>query len=73
VIQGHSSTSIGVLLCPMFSYKRGGVWQAEQALVTRLVNRGLNLDKTFSVLFKQKCDQREVLGAQRFLTACWLS
>ena len=66
VILGASSAlthkgpdNLGLLLCPVFAYKRGGVWQAENHIVSRLVNKGLHLDRSFSVIFKGRADPRE--------------
>lgn len=65
----ENSDNIGILLSPMFSYKRGGVWQAESNVITRLVNKGLNLDRTFSLLFAAKCDPREARRQAKHMVA----
>ena len=48
-----------IMLTPMFSYKRGQIFMQEKALLDRVLQKGLVCDKSFSLLFKQKCDARE--------------
>ena len=59
IAQGESN--IGLMLCPLFSYKRGGVLQEELRIYNALTKRNLNIDKSFSLLYKAdaKTDSRD--------------
>ncbi len=58
-VGGWPRGNIGLILCPMFSYKRGHVFQEETNLLSKLCNSGLSCDKSFSLLFRNKVDSRE--------------
>ena len=55
-----SPMNLGLLLVPMFTYKRGMVWQEEMRVISNLAKLGLVCDRSFAVLFNEKCDLREV-------------
>ena len=56
----QSELNPGVMLTPMFAYKRGQVWSQESACLNKVVTKGVLCDRSFGLLFKDKCDQREV-------------
>ena len=51
--------NIGILLCPMFCYKRGGLWLLEHQCYKLLVNKSINLDIPWALMYQSKCDERE--------------
>ena len=66
----NSPLNLGLLLVPMFAYKRGQVWQEELRVISHLVKLNLLCDRSFAVLFKEKCDFRDTRSLEfrgRFL------
>lgn len=47
-----SDKSIGVVLTPMHSYKRGGLWLAEHQVLRSLAHRSCNVDHAFALVFQ---------------------
>ncbi len=59
VLVNHSPSNVGILLDPMFAYKKGGVWLAEKEAHDLLTAKSLVLDRTWSLLFEAKKDVRD--------------
>lgn len=59
VLLNQSPTNVGVLLDPMFAYKKGGVWLAEKEMHDLLTGKSLVLDRTWTLLFDAKKDIRD--------------
>lgn len=58
-LMGHMVTvagekGCGVFMCPAFSYKSGGLFQEEFALLRSLSSAGCNVDNMFQVMFDAK-------------------
>ena len=51
--------SVGVVFFPTFSTHKGKTFLEETAALNMLSRNGLNLDHQFSVLFSERCDQRD--------------
>lgn len=51
--------NIGMLMQPVWVYKRGSLWMAEAQALKTLANKGVHVDKTFNVLLKNKKDERD--------------
>ncbi len=54
-----SDLNIGILLSPMFSYKKGQLWTSEQAAVNQVARKGLVVDRSWSLLFSERRDVRD--------------
>ena len=63
VLLSAGPSNIGVLLTPLFSYKRGGVLQEEMKVYNLLIKKDLNMDRSFSLLYKDKPDPRDTRPA----------
>jgi len=51
----HSNQkSMGLVLMPMFTYKMGTLWIVEHGCLKALNQRGINIDKTRGLVFKEK-------------------
>jgi hypothetical protein len=61
VLLAQGGTTIGLMLSPLFSYKRGGVLQEELKIYNKLTNKNMNVDKSFSLLYKaeSRVDSRD--------------
>ena len=57
----ESSQNIGLLLSPMFAYKKGGVWTAEKQAMNMLADKALLLERSWSLLFAEQRDKRPTL------------
>ena len=51
--------SAGIIFAPTFSYHKGKTFLEENACMQLLAQGGHNLDHQFSVLFSERCDQRD--------------
>ena len=56
-ILSQSARSIGLLLEPEFTYKKGELWMLEGSTMKQLANHGITLDKSFTLQFKEKASQ----------------
>jgi hypothetical protein len=52
--------NIGVMMSPLFVYRRGHLWMQEQQLQKLLASKNINWDKGFSLLFKERLDARDL-------------
>ena len=50
----EDKNNIGILLCPVFSYKKGNLWLTEHGLTQGLVAQGPGVDKKWSLLLGKK-------------------
>ena len=55
----QSSQNVGVLLSPMFAYKKGGVWAAEKHAMSLLTDKSVLLERSWSLLFSEQHDKRD--------------
>ena len=56
----HDNTnSAAIIFAPTFSYQKGKTFLEENACMQLLAQGGHNLDHQFSVLFSDRCDQRD--------------
>ena len=73
---GQSPENIGLLLCPVFHYKRNQIFSLEHCMVKGLASRGVEVDCQASLIYKDKTDLRDgrplvyPLRVVRPLTAC---
>lgn len=73
---GQSPENIGLLLCPVFHYKRNQIFFLEHCMVKGLASRGVEVDCQASLIYKDKTDLRDgrplvyPLRVVRPLTAC---
>lgn len=51
--------NVGVILSPLFVYKKGDLWNTERSVLSKLVEKNLVIDKSWSLLFSKKPDSRE--------------
>ena len=65
VLLAQGASAIGLMLCPLFSYRRGGVLQEELKIYNMLTNKNLNADQSFSLLYKaeSRSDARDARPA----------
>jgi hypothetical protein len=56
-ILSQSARSVGLLLEPEFTYKKGELWMLEGSTMKQLAHHGISLDKSFSLQFKEKASQ----------------
>lgn len=65
VLLSQGDAAIGLMLCPLFSYRRGGVLQEELKIYNMLTKKNLNVDKSFSLLYKaeSRSDARDARPA----------
>ena len=54
-----NSQSVGMIFFPTFSYKKGKTCLEEHAALNTLTGGGHNLDHQFSLLYSERCDQRD--------------
>ena len=59
VLLGGWPTNIGLLLTPLFAYEPGGVLKEELSVLGLLQKKGLNMDRCFALLFRDKPDARD--------------
>eukprot|EP00438_Fugacium_kawagutii_P022435 Skav232862 [mRNA] locus=scaffold2451:162468:166474:+ [translate_table: standard] len=52
--------SVGVVLCPVFTYQKGRLILEERALLDMLCRGNHNIDWSFAALFSEKCDSRDL-------------
>ena len=66
-----SNLNVGLCVGPVFTYKKGQLWIQDQGLTKALAQVGnLNVDRTFSILSKDKtdlCGQRPMVYPGRLL------
>ena len=73
---GQTPQNIGLVLCPVFHYKRNQMFFLEHCMVKGLASRGVDVDCQASLLLKDKTDVRDArplvypLRIVRPLTAC---
>ena len=60
----QSSQNLGLMLAPMFSYKKSGVWPLEKHALSMLADRSLCVDKSWSLLFTEQRDKRDARPLQ---------
>ena len=53
-VLGSSPKAVGLLLQPEFTYKRGDLWLLENSIMKQLAQSGIQLDKSFTLQFKEK-------------------
>lgn len=58
-VLSENSKNMGLLLSPMWTYKRGGLWSQEEMIMRLLVKKGVLLDHVFTLLFGEKVDNRD--------------
>ena len=65
VLLAQGDATIGLMLSPLFSYKRGGIIQEELKVYHTLTKKNLNVDKSFSLLYKaeSRSDARDARPA----------
>ena len=59
VILNQSPLSMGVVVMPEFSYKRGQSWRAEFSCLEALNNGGVFVDRSLSIQFASRKDSRD--------------
>ncbi len=52
----QQQSSISVVMCPVFSYKKNSLWMADNASAKMLVTHGMVVDRQFSLLFERRTD-----------------
>ena len=55
----EGTQNIALMLSPMHSYKKGGVWAAERNAVNLLADKALVLDRSWSLIFAEQRDKRD--------------
>lgn len=63
ILLSEGPNNVGLLLSPLFSYKRGGVLQEELKVFNLLQRKNLNMDRSFALLYKDKPDFRDARPA----------
>ena len=53
------NNALALVLSPTFTHYKGQLWMQEQSCNKSLANQGLNLDKTFMILLKDRQDARD--------------
>ena len=54
-----NNKSIGALVMPGFSPKKGCLWRVEEQVTRMMVNAALNMDNVFVLPYKERTDERE--------------
>ena len=55
----HLPGAIGVLVSPVYFYKKGNLWACEQAHLQMLSTENINTDRMATMLFKSRSDERD--------------
>lgn len=53
------SQQVGIVLLPQFGYQRGQLWMQEHHCLKALSSAGLHVDRTFTLPFSARVDQRD--------------
>jgi hypothetical protein len=64
--------NIGLLLSPLYGYKAGNLWLLDHQCQKMLTQKSCNVDRTFALVYKEKCDSRDhrpCMYPGRFVTA----
>ena len=56
-VLSNSIKGIGLVLTPVFSYTKNGVWKEESTIMQYLANTGAHCDRQWFLTFKEKCAQ----------------
>ncbi|CAK9079661.1 Uncharacterized protein SCF082_LOCUS38014, partial [Durusdinium trenchii] len=60
LLNGDSGLNhLSMVILPQFGYQKGQLWVAEHHCLKSLSNAGLNVDKTFTLQFSARLDQRD--------------
>lgn len=71
VLNGNHK-NIGLLLSPLYGYKAGALWLLDHQCQKTLTQKSCNVDRTFALVYKEKCDPRDhrpCMYPGRFVTA----
>lgn len=55
----QSVQGVGLMLSPMFSYKKGGLWALEKHALNILQEKALVVDRSWSLIFSEQVDKRD--------------
>ena len=55
----QNDQNIGLATMPIFTYKRGQLWQLENAQLETMARKYTNIDRTFTLLYQGKPDKRD--------------
>ena len=59
VLIHQSAQGVGLMLCPMFTYKKGGLWALEKQALNVLQEKALVVDRSWSLIFSEQVDKRD--------------
>lgn len=59
IVLNQSESNMGIVVMPEFSYQKGQLWRSEFMALELLSKQNLNVDKTLSIQFKARKDQRD--------------
>ena len=60
IVLNQSESNMGIVVMPEFSYQKGQLWRSEFMALELLSKQNLNVDKTLSIQFKARKDQRDI-------------
>ena len=62
-------SNMGVMLQPLFVYKKNTLWMQEHQIMKGLFERDVHVDKSFGLVFDKKMDSRDVRPLM--YPGCW--
>ena len=63
-------SNMGVMLQPVYVYKKNTLWMQEHQIMKGLFERDVHVDKSFGLVFDKKMDSRDVRPLM--YPGCWL-
>lgn len=68
----QSDTNVGCVLTPEFTYKKGQLWMVETSVLRQLAMSGTNVDRQFTLGFKEKVSLPNYVNKHRRPCECIL-